>query len=168
MIREVFYRNPHNYDLDLASSEGCPTDFGPSLTVQSDADDVDMNVIMHRFGVTGKFPENLAVPTFGDYSEVFDFRSAHEAVIKARHDFERMPADVRAKFQNDPQVFLDFCENPDNIPSLVKMGMVVIKEGYNVDGTRKDVGAASAASGGSAGAHPAAVGGSSKDGGGSG
>lgn len=136
-INKVFYRSPHNYDVELASNEASVKDFGPSLTVQSMAEDVDLNVIMRRFGVTGRMPENLVAPTYGDFSEVFDFRSAQEAIINARHCFQSLPADVRARFGNDPQMFLEFCENRDNLEELRRMGLAVKQGGSNGEGSHK-------------------------------
>ena len=33
-----------------------------------------------------------------------------------------MPPDVRAKFNNDPAQFIAFCENPENLPEMQKLG----------------------------------------------
>lgn len=81
----------------------------PSLTVQSDKDDADINVILDRFGITGQLPQNVRAPTFEVFDDVFDFRSAVEAVAMAEDSFMAMPAKVRAEFENDPQQFLEFC-----------------------------------------------------------
>ena len=124
-IVKVFYRSPHNYDLDEASDEASVKDFGPSLTVQSMAEDIDINVIMKRFGVTGKMPEGLSALSYGDFTDVVDFRSAQDAVIAARHSFESMPADVRSRFANDPQRFLEFCETPGNQEELYRLGLAI-------------------------------------------
>lgn len=124
-INKVFYRSPHNYDLAAASDEASVKDFGPSLTVQSMAEDVDMNVIMKRFGVTGKMPDNVVPLSYGDFSNVFDFRSALHAVRDADERFGAMPAEIRARFLNDPQMFLQFCEEPKNLAELRTMGLAV-------------------------------------------
>lgn len=124
-IKAVFYRSPHNYDVEAASNEASVKDFGKSLTVQSMAEDIDINVIMKRFGITGKMPENLVTPTYGDFDQVFDFRTAQEAVISARHAFESLPAEVRSRFANDPQMFLEFCENPGNQDEAYRLGLSI-------------------------------------------
>ncbi len=125
-IHKVFYRSPHNYDLEEAGDEASVKDFGPSLTVQSMAEDVDINVIMKRFGVTGKMPEGLRPPMYGDFDEVFDFRSANQALINARDSFMSMPADVRARFGNDPQLLMDFLSGgEENRAEARKLGLVV-------------------------------------------
>ena len=111
-------------DGKQASDEACVVDFGPSLTVQSLTEDLDINVIMKRFGVTGKMPDNVVVPTYGDFSEVFDFRTANEAVIKARDGFNALPAELRARFANDPQNLLLFLDDASNRDEAVRLGLV--------------------------------------------
>jgi len=125
VINEVFYRNPHNYDVKQASDDAAEVPVGPSMTVQAQAEDVDINVIMKRFGVTGRMPEGIEPLGYGDFSEIRDFRSAHHAVMEARERFEAMPWDVRARFMNDPQKFLEFCSNRDNLAELRAMGLAV-------------------------------------------
>lgn len=124
MSKSIF-RAAYGYDLAAASDECATRDFGPSLTVQSMAEDVDINVIMRRFGVTGKMPEDLRPLSYGDFSEVFDFRSAQNAILDARMRFDAMPAEVRSRFANDPQRFLEFCSVPGNQEELYRLGLAV-------------------------------------------
>lgn len=130
-IKKIFYRSPHNYDLDEASNEAAipASEYGDSLTVQSHAEEADINLIAHRFGLTGKLPENPRIPTFGDFSEVFDFRSAQHALMQAQQDFMQLPAAIRARFDNDPQKLLEFHDDPANRQELVRMG--ILKESIN-------------------------------------
>lgn len=146
-VHKVFYRAPHNYDWKAASDEAAAVNLDPSMTVQSMAEDVDLNVIMRRFGVTGKMPEDFRPMAYGDFSEVFDFRSAQNALIDARERFMSLPAEVRARFGNDPQLLLEFCENPGNIDELRKMGLARVKEDSHVSGTSSVVGGAGAPAG---------------------
>lgn len=132
---KVFYRALNNFDYDDNSDECTVKDFGPSLTVQSMAEEVDLNVIMERFGITGKMPENAALLTYGDFDGIFDFRSGQDAILRAKNLFNDMPAKVRARFQNDPQLFLEFCEEPENIDEMVKLGLAVKKGEPVVPGT---------------------------------
>lgn len=127
-------------------------EFGESMTVQAMAEDADLNVLMHRYGVTGKMPENPLVPVYGDYSGVRDYRTAWEACRKAEAAFMEFPAQVRARFDNDPQIFLDFCGNPANLPALREMGLARKQENGNVGGTEsvQQVGANAGAEAGAA------------------
>ena len=126
-IVKVFYRSPHNYDVDLASDEASVKDFGPSMTVQSMAEDLDLNIVMKRFGVTGKLPENPRIPSYGDFSDVFDFRTAQEAVIAAQRGFDDLPHELRSRFGNDPQALLEFVSNDANRPEAERLGLVKAK-----------------------------------------
>lgn len=120
----MFYKSPHNYDLKEASDASGIAPGGPSLTIQSMSEDADINVIMKRFGITGKLPDVVRVPTFGDFSEIRDYRSALHSVMLAEDAFMEVPADIRGRFQNDPQVFMDFCAVEGNREELRRMGLM--------------------------------------------
>lgn len=120
-----FMRNPYNYDTALAGDEASVKDFGPSLTIQSQAEDADINVVMKRFGITGKMPDDVRPVFYGDFDQVVDYRSAHDALIAADRNFNQLPAEVRSRFGNDPQQFLEFCSNEANWSEMKKMGLAV-------------------------------------------
>lgn len=125
-FKPIKYRAHNGYDTEEASNQAainCET-FGPSLTVQSMSEDADINVLMHRYGITGKFPDNPRIPVYGDFTEVTDYRSALEAIGRAQEAFLEYPPDFRAKFENDPQAFLEFCSRPENIPAMRDMGLM--------------------------------------------
>lgn len=123
-MSKVFYRTPHNYDLDKASDECCVKDWGPSLTVQSQAEEADLNFLMHRYGVTGKFPENPRVPQFMELDGPLDYRTALEYVSNANEAFMEYPAELRARFRNDPQVMLAFVSDRANLEEARKLGLL--------------------------------------------
>ena len=95
----------------------------PSLTVQSGKDDADINVIVRRFGITGQLPENVNLPTYADYDEVFDFHTAQQRILDAEVEFMKLPADIRSEFKNDPGIFFDIASNPENIDYLRDLGL---------------------------------------------
>ena len=95
----------------------------PSLTVQADAIDADINVIVKRFGITGMMPQAVRLPEYSDYEDVFDFHSAQLAILEGERQFMALPADVRAKFDNDAGKFFDIAANPDNIDYLRELGL---------------------------------------------
>lgn len=94
-----------------------------SLTQQNFKDDADINVLLERFRVTGVIPEGVRLPTFGDFSEVVDFRSAQDAVLRAKNAFMDVPAETRKRFDNDPQKFVEFCSDKANLSELREMGL---------------------------------------------
>lgn len=107
-MKAPFHRAPGNYDAKAASDDVQLICKDPSLTIESEALDTDINEIVRRFGITGKMPENHRIPQYGDYSEITDYASAVDAVNKANDNFMAMPAETRAKFQNDPGLFLEW------------------------------------------------------------
>jgi len=76
-----------------------------SLVQQHFVDEVDINSIMRRFGVTGQLPRGNLGGVYGDFTGITDYESAAEAVRRADEGFMRLPADVRDRFGNDPGTF---------------------------------------------------------------
>lgn len=70
-------------------------------------------------------PENATdlVPQYGDFTNVGDYRSALEAVQRANENFMQLPAELRARWDNDPQKFLEYAHNPENLPEMRKFGL---------------------------------------------
>lgn len=120
------FRKHFDYDVEVASNEAMipARQQGDSLTVQSMAEDADINVLMYRYGITGKMPENPRVPVYADFSEISDYRSALEAVMNASAGFMELPANVRARFENDPQMLLEFLANDINRAEAIQLGLV--------------------------------------------
>lgn len=96
----------------------------PSLAQQQFKDDVDINVLLERFKVTGVMPQSVVLPSYGDFSSVTDFRSAQDAVLRAKNAFMDLPADLRARFNNDPQQLLEFVSKDENRPEAERLGLV--------------------------------------------
>lgn len=130
---KVFIRSAYNYDRDAISLVTGLLCDDPSLTVQSDAEDADINTIVKRFGLTGLLPNNVRAPESADFTDVFDFQSAMNALRATQEAFMEMPADVRDRFGNDPAKFADFCTTVDssgelvNRDEMVKLGLAVPK-----------------------------------------
>jgi len=116
-------RQPGCYDLKQASDQDAIKDFGPSLTQQNQSEEADINNIVRKFGLTGQLPENVHMPVYADFDDVYDYHTARTAIASANSSFMKMPADVRARFDNDPALFVDYCSNPENLPELRKLGL---------------------------------------------
>lgn len=95
----------------------------PSLAVQSQKDEADINTIVRNFGVTGSVNVPSVLPSYGDFDGVDDYRSALEAVKAAQESFAALPATVRERFHHDPGAFLEYAENPANIDGLRELGL---------------------------------------------
>lgn len=94
------------------------------MTQQEFLFDTDINEIVRRFGLTGKLPDDLRVPLSGDFTGIEDYHSAILAVRKAEEGFMEMPAELRARFNNDPQILMDFLADGTNRDEAVKLGLV--------------------------------------------
>lgn len=123
----IKFRAAFGYDEKRASQDVALSCQDESLTVQSDMEDADINTIVRRFGLTGEMPGNVRLPSYEDYDQVFDFRTAQDALIDARDRFMALPAQVRARFSNDPQAFLEFVVDPANVDEAVALGLAVKK-----------------------------------------
>lgn len=99
----------------------------PSLAQQQFKDDVDINVLLERFQVTGVMPQGVVMPSYGDFSAVMDFRSAQEALRRAKDSFMELPAKLRARFENDPQQLMDFLADEKNREEAERLGLVPVK-----------------------------------------
>lgn len=126
-VQAVFLRTPYNYDRNAASDESGLSCGEPSRAIQSAAEEADINTIVKRFGLTGKLPENVRMPQYGDFTGVTNYQEALHAVMAAEESFMKMPAHVRERFHNDPASFVDFCANEANREEAEKMGLVVAK-----------------------------------------
>jgi phage internal scaffolding protein len=124
MKLEPFVRNPYNYDVNEASDETAILCKDPSLTQQQFAEESDINFIADRYGLTGEIPQVLDLPQYGDFSGIFDFQSAQNAVIEAKQQFMTLPAKLRTRFDNDPQKLLQFLGNTDNRAEAEFLGLI--------------------------------------------
>lgn len=118
-------RQPYMYDTNAASVEsGLDAGVLPSRTQQHFAEEVDINTIVRRFGLTGELPTDVPMVLQGDFTNVLDFQSAMDMVVQARESFDAQPASVRNRFDNDPQKFLAFVSDKANIDEAIKLGLV--------------------------------------------
>lgn len=117
-------RSQNNYDTnDLSDATGLECK-DPSLTQQQFAEESDINFIADRYGLTGELPQVANPPMYGDFTGIFDFQSAQNAVIAAQAKFMELPAKLRARFDNSPQKLLEFLADDDNRKEAEFLGLV--------------------------------------------
>lgn len=126
-ISAPFVRNPYNYDTSKAGDESALKCLDPSLADDSQREESDINTIVRRFGLLGELPQGLHAPTYDDFVGVKDFKSAMDVIARSRESFEELPAEVRYRFKNDPQAFVEFCSLEANRPEAEKLGLVFPK-----------------------------------------
>jgi phage internal scaffolding protein len=123
-MTKVFVRNPYNYDMALVSQETGLECQDPSLAQQHMKDECDINVIVERFGVTGKIPVNAIEPSYGDFSGVSDYHDALNRIKASDAAFMALPAKIRAKFDHDPNALLQFLQNEENRDEAIQIGLI--------------------------------------------
>lgn len=100
----------------------CPE---PTLAQQNFAEEADINTIVNKFLRTGILPDSVSLPQFGDFSQSpSDYQSALNLVIAGEQAFAALPANIRARFDNDPVKYVNFFENPDNREEAIELGLV--------------------------------------------
>lgn len=123
----VELRTPYNFDRMESSIATALTCEDESRTQQQFLEDADVNVIMERFGVTGELPQNVQLPSYTEYVEVFDFQTAQNAIRAGQEAFAEMPAKVRERFQNDPGRFIAFFNDEQNRAEGERLGLLIAK-----------------------------------------
>lgn len=98
---------------------------GPSLAKQSFKEECDINNIVSRYKRTG-FIEHVAknTPIYADVSDVTDYQEALDRVREVEGFFDKLPAKIRERFENEPAQFLDFMTNEDNLAEAKELGLV--------------------------------------------
>lgn len=104
----------------MASGLSCPEE---TRTQQQFKDECDINTIVKRFGVTGVVPGSLRMATYGDFTDVDDFHTALNAVRSASEAFMALPSELRDRFGNDPQRFVEFCSDARNLDEAKALGL---------------------------------------------
>ena len=127
-INAPFLRTPYNYDRDAASNESGLACEEPSLTQQHFKDETDINNILRQFSITGLLPEAPLSPRYGDFTGIGDYHSALNAVIAAEDDFMALPAQLRARFENDPAQLIDFLSDENNRSEAEKLGLLEVSK----------------------------------------
>lgn len=120
----LFLRTPYNYDTDAASNESGLACEEPSLAQQHYKDECDINTILERFSITGLLPDSPLSPRYGDFSGIGDYHTALNRVIAAQDEFEALPAQIRARFDNDPAQLIEFLQNENNRSEAEELGLV--------------------------------------------
>jgi phage internal scaffolding protein len=120
----VFLRTPYNYDRDAATNESGLACEEPSLAQQHFKDECDINNILRQFNITGLLPANPVSPRYGDFSGIGDYHTALNRVIAAQDEFESLPAQIRARFDNDPSKLIEFLDDENNRPEAESLGLV--------------------------------------------
>jgi len=113
------------YDFEKSSGVRGDMDyFEPSRTRQEFAEECDINTIMQKYEATGTISHvNRAEPVFLDTTLYPGLQASMDAFREAGRAFNALPASVRKEFDNDPEKFVQFAVNPDNLPRMREWGL---------------------------------------------
>ena len=123
-MKAPFLRTPYNYDTNAASDESGVAYEEPSLAQQHFKDECDINNILRQFNVTGMLPEQPLSPRYGDFTGISDYKTALDRVIAADEEFMSLPANIRARFDNDANNLIEFLDNEENRAEAVELGLL--------------------------------------------
>lgn len=129
----IVKRKQDNFALSTTKRE--ITECGPGKTEQSQAKFADVNYILRNYQKTGTMAH--AKEYMGRYDDVSvgDFTEAMNMVTEANNMFESLPSHIRNKMGN-MENFISFTSDPNNIPEMVKLGLIEGADGVRADGTR--------------------------------
>ena len=101
-------------------------------------DETNVTSIVKRFTQTGQLPYGNQNPVYGDFTHVNpNFTETLNEVTRIKNEFLKLPSNIRARFQNQPQNLLDFIENPDNLVEATEMGLLDPQILANVEAEKK-------------------------------
>ena len=109
------YDRPDN--VELITSE-------VSLVQQQFAESTRVRNILDKFMRTGIVEGNPLPPRYEDVSEVQDYQSAMNLLVNVQGHFDALPSKIRDRFGNDPEKYLAFINDPQNIDEAVELGLL--------------------------------------------
>lgn len=97
---------------------------GESLTQQHFKDECSIENVIKQHDRTGIIPHvQRGLASYGDYTEVHEYREALDLINNADSAFMELPSEVRKRFNNNAGDFFEFATNPENIDAMREMGL---------------------------------------------
>ncbi len=94
------------------------------LTEQAHKEMCDIHNIVKRYQATGTYGHiNNTQGIYADVPPYEDFSEAMRIVAEAQSMFNDLPAELRADMDNNPAVFLEFINNPENKHRIDEYGL---------------------------------------------
>lgn len=97
---------------------------GDSRTKQAFREETDINNILRKHE-KGLLVDHLNEHQgqYGDFINAPDYHTALNRIHEADDAFMTIPAEIRARFNNDAAEFLAFAQEPENIDQMREMGL---------------------------------------------
>lgn len=98
----------------------------PSMTKQEFKAECDINNIIKAYQVTGIISHmntKAQEGAFIDLPDPIDFQESLAIVANAQMAFAALPSSIRNQFENDPERFLAYVQDPANKEQLITWGL---------------------------------------------
>lgn len=99
----------------------------PTMTVQSEKDNCDINVIMNRYATCGTplpYRSDGVQPVYADVSELGDYMENYQRCKQAEEMFNALPSALRKELDNNPANLLPFIQNKENESRCIEYGLI--------------------------------------------
>lgn len=98
----------------------------PTMTIQSEKDNCDINVIMNRYATCGTpLPVRQDMqPVYADVSELGDYMENYNRCKQAEEMFNNLPSALRKELDNNPANLLPFIQNKENESRCIEYGLI--------------------------------------------
>lgn len=99
----------------------------PTMTIQSEKDNCDINVIMNRYATCGTpLPcrTDSVQPVYADVSELGDYMENFQRCKQAEEMFNNLPSALRKELDNNPANLLPFIQDEKNKERCYEYGLL--------------------------------------------
>lgn len=99
----------------------------PTMTVQSEKDNCDINVIMNRYATCGTplpYRTDGVQPVYADVSELGDYMENFQRCKQAEEMFNALPSALRKELDNNPANLIPFIQDKKNESRCIEYGLI--------------------------------------------
>ena len=99
----------------------------PTMTIQSEKDNCDINIIMNRYATCGTplpVRSDGVEPMFADVSELGDYMENFNRCKQAEEMFNALPSALRKELDNNPANLLPFIQDEKNKERCYEYGLL--------------------------------------------
>lgn len=99
----------------------------PTMTIQSEKDNCDINVIMNRYATCGTplpYRTDGVKPVYADVSELGDYMENFQRCKQAEEMFNALPSSLRKELDNNPANLLPFIQDEKNKERCYEYGLL--------------------------------------------
>lgn len=99
----------------------------PTMTIQSEKDNCDINVIMNRYSTCGTplpYRTDGVQPVYADVSELGDYMENFQRCKQAEEMFNALPSALRKELDNNPANLLPFIQDEKNKERCYEYGLL--------------------------------------------